>query len=287
MPSKFVARAAERTGVSLETAEHRWAEAKKKVHKGKRRGSWYWGKVMNTFKRMMGLMEAVTFKEWALFEGGGMFDHWPEMIKLYGPYVAVRTAEEDGYVTYRVEIIMGEPTGVALTASKIRGGPMAGGAAYTLGLDNDFTQGLGINTYTPGESEFKEWATDAMKSASEKLRLTEGVSLAKGTKDWPKEFMLKDGYYAEFHRQGPMKLAYRIKRLMDDELKGYVRVSGRPGNLAAGGKKTFKYYWQIADENDRPAATLRVSETDEDPHDFATFKHWVSTQVPILLKEGA
>jgi hypothetical protein len=68
VPSKFVANAAEKTGVSLETAEHRWAEAKKAIKKGKRRGSWYWGKVMNTFKRMMGLSEAVTLKEWLLLE---------------------------------------------------------------------------------------------------------------------------------------------------------------------------------------------------------------------------
>jgi hypothetical protein len=64
MPSKFVSNAAERAGVSLETAEEKWAEAKRAVKKGKRRGSWYWGKVMNTFKRMMGLMEPVSLKEW-------------------------------------------------------------------------------------------------------------------------------------------------------------------------------------------------------------------------------
>ena len=68
MPGKFVTRAAERAGVSLETAEHKWAEAKKAVKKGKRRGSWYWGKVMNTFKRMMGLMETVSFKDFMLLE---------------------------------------------------------------------------------------------------------------------------------------------------------------------------------------------------------------------------
>lgn len=68
VPSKFVANAAEKTGVSLETAEHRWAEAKKAIKKGKRKGSWYWGKVMNTFKRMMGLSETVTLKDFLLLE---------------------------------------------------------------------------------------------------------------------------------------------------------------------------------------------------------------------------
>jgi hypothetical protein len=69
MPSKFVIRSAERTGTSIEHAEAKWAEAKKMVKKGKRRGHWYWGKVVNAFKRLMGLMEEVTFKDFLLLEG--------------------------------------------------------------------------------------------------------------------------------------------------------------------------------------------------------------------------
>jgi hypothetical protein len=69
MPSKFVIRSAERTGTSVEHAESKWAEAKKMVKKGKRRGHWYWGKVVNAFKRLMGLMEEVTFKDFLLLEG--------------------------------------------------------------------------------------------------------------------------------------------------------------------------------------------------------------------------
>ena len=65
MPTKFVQNSAERAGVSVEKAEAVWHDAKAAVHKGKRRGSWYWGKVVNTFKKMMGLSEATSFTEFA------------------------------------------------------------------------------------------------------------------------------------------------------------------------------------------------------------------------------
>lgn len=65
MPSKFVANTAEKMGVSLEHAESVWADAKKAVKKGKRQGSWYWGKVVTTFKRMMGLKENLSFSEFS------------------------------------------------------------------------------------------------------------------------------------------------------------------------------------------------------------------------------
>jgi hypothetical protein len=63
VPTKFVQRSAERAGVSVETAEHRWSEAKHAIKKGKRKGHWYWGKVVNTFKKMMGLSEGMSFKD--------------------------------------------------------------------------------------------------------------------------------------------------------------------------------------------------------------------------------
>lgn len=51
-------------GVSVEHAEKVWHDAKGAVKKGKRQGSWYWGKVVNTFKRMMGIQkESMTFKD--------------------------------------------------------------------------------------------------------------------------------------------------------------------------------------------------------------------------------
>lgn len=68
MPTKFVQHSAEKAGISVEAAEEKWHEAKKAVKKGKRRGHWYWGKVVNTFKKMMGFNEGMTFKEFALLE---------------------------------------------------------------------------------------------------------------------------------------------------------------------------------------------------------------------------
>ena len=68
MPTAYVQKMAAKHGVSVETAEHKWAEAKHSIKKGKRRGSWYWGKVMNTFKRMMGEDTKVSFSEWLLAE---------------------------------------------------------------------------------------------------------------------------------------------------------------------------------------------------------------------------
>jgi hypothetical protein len=65
MPSKFVTRSAERAGVSVEKAEEVWSDAKHSVKKGKRRGHWYWGRVVNAFKKMMGLTESASFSEWA------------------------------------------------------------------------------------------------------------------------------------------------------------------------------------------------------------------------------
>lgn len=105
MPSKFVSNAAERAGVSLETAEHRWAEAKKAVKKGKRRGSWYWGKVMNTFKRMMGLMEGVTFSEFLLVEEA---QPMPKNIKLAGPYVAVKDEDSERRISYQIKKMLSD-----------------------------------------------------------------------------------------------------------------------------------------------------------------------------------
>ncbi len=69
MPSKFVQNTAERMGVSVEHAEKVWHDAKQAVKKGKRQGSWYWGKVVNTFKRMMGIKkESMTFRDYLLIE---------------------------------------------------------------------------------------------------------------------------------------------------------------------------------------------------------------------------
>lgn len=63
MPTKFVQNVAKRTGTSVEHAEKVWHDAKQAVKKGKRQGSWYWGKVVNTFKRMMGIKEHISFSE--------------------------------------------------------------------------------------------------------------------------------------------------------------------------------------------------------------------------------
>jgi hypothetical protein len=65
MPTKFVTNTAHKMGTSVEHAEKVWHDAKQAVKKGKRRGSWYWGKVINTFKRMMGVTEQTTFAEFA------------------------------------------------------------------------------------------------------------------------------------------------------------------------------------------------------------------------------
>jgi len=65
MPTKFVQNVAKRTGTSVEHAEKVWHDAKQAVKKGKRQGSWYWGKVVNTFKRMMDIKEHATFAEFA------------------------------------------------------------------------------------------------------------------------------------------------------------------------------------------------------------------------------
>lgn len=68
MPTAYVQKMADKHNVSLETAERRWAEAKHAVKKGKRRGSWYWGKVMNTFKHMMGEEVNLSFKDFLALE---------------------------------------------------------------------------------------------------------------------------------------------------------------------------------------------------------------------------
>lgn len=111
MPTKFVSNAAERAGVSLETAEYRWAEAKKAVKKGKRRGSWYWGKVMNTFKRMMGLMETVTLKEWLLLEDldeePTLLD-WPEEFLAGNGWVLTQLVKSPIESTYNINRLMDE-----------------------------------------------------------------------------------------------------------------------------------------------------------------------------------
>jgi hypothetical protein len=111
MPTKFVAHAAERAGVSLETAEHRWAEAKKAITKGKRKGHWYWGKVMNTFKRMMGLMEAVTLKEWMMLETEPLDEgkpYHPEDEFIKGGYILHFMYKGKGAYVFGIKRLMTE-----------------------------------------------------------------------------------------------------------------------------------------------------------------------------------
>jgi len=81
MPSKFVQNSAEKAGISVEAAEAKWHEAKQAVHKGKRRGSWYWGKVVNTFKKMMGLSESLTLKEFMLLDEAELINPMKSMPK--------------------------------------------------------------------------------------------------------------------------------------------------------------------------------------------------------------
>lgn len=217
MPSKFVANSAERAGVSIETAEHRWKEAKEKVHKGKRKGSWYWGKVVNTFKRLMGLSEGLTFSEFLLLETDelGMFGHWPEKLHLYGPYVAERVADEPGFVNYEVtKLLSDEKTKINLVASR----RPAGGASYTLGFDGNFAVGQGIILDDDGEAAqlklFKKWAVDAMSSQPERWELTE----AQAGKSMPDVIMLEKGYYLQkSDASTEFRQVYSIHRMLDDD----------------------------------------------------------------------
>jgi hypothetical protein len=205
VPTKFVQRSAERAGVSIETAEHKWAEAKHAIKKGKRRGHWYWGKVVNVFKKMMGLSEGMTFGEYLLLEAEieWLFSHWPEVIRLYGPYIAVRDQHYDHYIKYEVEELMGEPVNVQLSASTIRGHNDAyeGGASYTAGKDGHFTQGLGIKV--PADeaydvNEFRKWAIEAMQTGTKKLGLTEEIDLDASDADFSfkmiKKALVADGF---------------------------------------------------------------------------------------------
>jgi hypothetical protein len=221
MPTKFVTRAAERAGVSIETAEHRWKEAKSKIHKGKRRGSWYWGKVMNTFKRMMGLMENVTLQEWLLFESESPFASWPEQFHLYDRYVAVKVVDDELYVSYDVEALMGESTKIQLSGGTSRYAANPDEVSYTLGYDRDFTQQLGIRSDAKF-ANFKEWAVDAVQKfiAREGLaEMSEGIDPLNPLADLPDDIVLQKGYYLECYERSERNVRYKIKRLMDEEDK--------------------------------------------------------------------
>lgn len=105
MPTKFVQNVAHKTGTSVEHAEKVWNDAKHAVKKGKRKGSWYWGKVVNTFKRMMGLSEGMTFSEYLLIEEA---HEMPRNIKLAGPYVAVKDEDSERRTSYQIKKIMSD-----------------------------------------------------------------------------------------------------------------------------------------------------------------------------------
>jgi hypothetical protein len=101
-----------------------------------------------------------------LLENAGKFAHWPETFMLYGSYVAVRAAEENGYVMYEVDELMGEKTKMQLSASVIPPGNIYD-VSYTAGYNRDFSQRLGTKEKSDigfDISTFKEWAIGATKS---------------------------------------------------------------------------------------------------------------------------
>jgi hypothetical protein len=290
MPTKFVQNSAEKAGISIEAAEKKWAEAKAAVHKGKRRGSWYWGKVMNTFKRMMGLMEEVTFKDWILLEEDGPFAHWPKMIRLYGPFVAVRGEHVYNYIRYDVERILGEKTNVQLAASLVRPSmhePHTG-ATFTLGLDGDFAQRLGIQLNGDAgtdHNEFKKWAIDAMKSKADKLNLTEAkvISIPQGVSQMPEKIMLgAGGFYLEKFDVKPTNAVYRILRLLDDDVYGRIYIAKRKVGV------DMQYMWQMHQQGGGPVATKRDS---VDSQSFSAFnaadlKKWTVSNLGLIVPEA-
>jgi hypothetical protein len=56
MPTAYIKKAAQQTGKSVEQVEKYWEEAKKAIKKG---SPGYWGQVVNTFKKMVGLKEDI------------------------------------------------------------------------------------------------------------------------------------------------------------------------------------------------------------------------------------
>lgn len=120
MPTKFVQNTAARMGTSVEHAEKVWADAKHAVKKGKRQGSWYWGKVVNTFKRMMGINEAMTFADYTCLLEDELSEAEkvtiPKLLKTMpktimvgkGGYFLKMTSSTSVKVLFRVGRLMGE-----------------------------------------------------------------------------------------------------------------------------------------------------------------------------------
>lgn len=99
-----------------------------------------------------------------LLESTGKFAHWPETFMLYDSYVAVRAVEEDRYVMYEVDELMGEKTMMQLAASVIPPGGDKYVVSYTAGYNRNFAQRLGTKEKDNTGfdiSTFKEWAIGA------------------------------------------------------------------------------------------------------------------------------
>lgn len=155
--TKFVANAAARADVSIETAEHRWAEAKKAVKKGKRRGSWYWGKVMNTFKRMMGLMEDEINEATKADKPKPirvLLAKWDKEIYIKGGYIAEMQPHDRAKTIFIIKELMGdEELGKAYIFQRA-----AGGSTYWWALH--YANGVQVKVERAGAFEqqlFAEW----------------------------------------------------------------------------------------------------------------------------------
>jgi hypothetical protein len=102
-----------------------------------------------------------------LLEGIGKFAHWPETFMLYGPYVAVRAAEEDRYVMYKVHELMSDETKMELSASVIPPGDKyfdKYAVSYKAGYNRNFAQRIGTRATGFDFSTFKKWAIGATQA---------------------------------------------------------------------------------------------------------------------------
>lgn len=273
MPTKFVTHAAERAGVSLETAEHRWADAKKAVKKGKRKGHWYWGKVMNTFKRMMGLMETVTLKEWMMLDEELEDDSSESDFQFK---MIIKALQKDGFT-------------LNSSADDLAAEFKKGDYVYEFYCQSevDDTWNLGIATATDGAyiwhkdkgglsptkllAKIKAW--DAKHPSKTVTEAVDNFPIRQRIRYWDKEVYLKGGYTMSMNDHQRGKTMFGITRLMDSSVCAIANVFQR---RQAG----FVYWWNVQDRTGKQIAVQGVS--DGEAFDQALFKKWVTSHLAGL-----
>lgn len=313
MPTAYVKKMADKHNISVGAAEEKWERAKQAAGEKFKHGSKrFWPYVMGIFKRMLGEQERMTFSDYLLLEAE--VQQFPKNIKLAGPYVAVKVADDEHHVSYQVKKLLSDDvvplrifawfgrsdddTGGMWTFRPI----MRYGEQINDRLKDEINHvkenmsSIGVRNV----KAFTDWArrhmqhlidqgvVDEISIVQEGLtRVDEGagLSIPKGVATLPKRIILGvGGYYLELKEVKPVKATFEVKRMMGEApgitltISKRKQLSGRLGTLymlQAHGEPLARLSWD--DRSD--AGTVEEVK----PFDYQTVRQFVRS---VIEKAG-